>query len=421
MKFLKKPILLSYSFFKRQSRKKKIAIIFGFLILAVITANTLFGGEGNSYKVEKVKRAEIIEKVDESGTVKISGQTDIYSPTNGLIEEIYVANGDYVEENQDLFKVKSTATLQEQQAAYANYAAAYAALNAAKSNLSLLQADMFTKWDSFKALAEDGKYEDGDGKPRYEERAKAEFHISEKAWLSAEQKYKDQQQVIAQAQAAVSSTWLLYQATQTTVVKATIAGTISNLSVILNDSVSASSGNSSLSLLGASGKTNRPVLTIADFSVMGVLLSLGEADINKVKQGESADINVDAVNNRKYKGIVSRADTVGYDANGVMKYDVFIEITNPDDQLKSGMSADAIIITKKLSNILSVPNTAIKPYKGGKAVQVVNSEKKLEFVPVKIGVRGEQRTEIISGIKEGQEVVVALTNKQAERPGMFAQ
>ncbi|MFA9289395.1 MAG: efflux RND transporter periplasmic adaptor subunit [Weeksellaceae bacterium] len=415
MKRIKTFINNRVTWFKKLSRKKKLALIIVTIIIVLIIVRALTGSDKTDYNLEKVTRADIVEQVEESGIVKISGQTDIYSPTNGIIEELYVTNGTLVQTGDELFKVKSTATQQEQQAAYANYLTAQTSLNAAKSNLDLLQADMFAKWDSFKELAESDSYENGDGTPKYEQRALPEFHIPEKQWLSAEKKFKDQQQVIAQAQAAVSSTWLQYQATQTTVVEATANGTVSNLSATVSESVDASSGGTAL----VSTQTVRPILTIADYTVMGVLLALSETDINKIKAGNEAQIEVDPIDNKVYKGTVIRVDSIGHDVAGVTKYDVFIDIRDRDEHLKAGMSADALIVTNRIRDTLSVPNSAIRPYQGGKAVQIVKADGELEFVSVEVGIKGEDRTQILSGLSEGQEVVTALKNDQVERKGLF--
>lgn len=372
------------------------------LITGVIVGKIITDSNGDNYDTEEVKRADIVEMVDESGVIKISGLTDIYSPTNGVIEEVYVSNGTMVKTGQELFKVKSTATKQEQQAAYANYLAAKATLDTAQSNQLALQADMFGKWDTFKELAESDDYEDADGNPKYANRAVPEFHIPEKEWLAAEKKYIDQKDVIAQAQAATYSTWNLYLATQTAVVKSIADGTVANLSVVASDSVSTAS---------------QPVLTVANYTVIGVMLSLGEADIGKVQVGDLAKVDVDPIHNKTYNGVVRRVDEIGDESEPIVKYHVFVEITDRDDQLKSGMSADVIIVTKKVSDVLSVSNSAVKSYKGGKAVQVVNTNGELEFIPVQIGVKGEKRTEILKGLSLGQDIVTALTNEQDKRSG----
>ncbi|HRN69707.1 MAG TPA: efflux RND transporter periplasmic adaptor subunit [Candidatus Woesebacteria bacterium] len=410
--FLKKKISGFFHWFKKASLKKKIFIIILVIIIVVIIASQ-FRNDKPDYNTAQVKRADITQIVDESGVIKISSQTEIYSPTNGIIEDIYIKNGDQVTTGQDLFKVQSTATQQEQQTAYANYLTALNSLNAAKSNLNLLQADMFAKWDTFKELAESDYYENDDGTPKYEQRALPEFHIPEKEWLAAEQKYKDQQQVIAQAQAQVTASWLTYQATQTAIVKSTADGTISNLSVVLKDSVSANTG------IAMTSETIKPVLTVADYTVIGVSLSLNESDINKVHAGDTATIDVDPIDNKKYKGVVMNVDEIGHDDKGITKYNVFVQIQDRNNQLKAGMTADVEIVTEKMNNVLSVPNAAIKPYEGGRAVQVLNKKNEVEFIPVQIGIRGETRTQIIKGIAEGQEIIISLTNDQVKQSGLF--
>ena len=82
------------------------------------------------------------------------------------------------------------------------------------------------------------------------------------------------------------------------------------------------------------------------------------------------------------------------------------------------MSADATIITKTLEDVLSVPSSSVKPYQGGRAVRIMKNNK-IAYLPVKIGVRGKSKTEIISGISQGQEVITALSNEQIKRPGLF--
>ena len=403
------------SFLVHLSLPKKIGLCVIILVLLYVTFTTIQKSSKPKYNTEKVGRSNIVEFVDESGVVRISGQTDIYSPTNGIVEEVYVKNGDSVIVGQDLFKVKSTATEQEKQAALANYLSAKAALDTASSTKLALQADMFGKWNTFRNLATNDTFEDSDGNPKYDNRSLPEFHISEKEWLASESRYKTQEQVIAQAQALSASTWALYQATQSTTVKSTANGIVANLTVFPSDSVRIP--NSALSAL--TGSSSKPVLTVADFGIMGVMLVLGESDIGKVRPGNEAEITVEPLNNKRVKGAVTRVDDIGYDVKGVTKYDVFVKIKDVDLTIKSGMSADVIITTNKIENALSVPNSAIKPYKGGKAVQIVGKDNKLEFVPVMVGKKGERMTEIVEGLKEGQEIVTALTNEQTKRSNLL--
>ena len=66
-----------------------------------------------------------------------------------------------------------------------------------------------------------------------------------------------------------------------------------------------------------------------------------------------------------------------------------------------------------------VPNSAIKPYQGGRAVRVPGENGEIEYIPVKIGIRGKSNTQILSGIEKGQEVITALSNDSIKRPSLF--
>ncbi|HNQ31938.1 MAG TPA: hypothetical protein PKJ68_05640, partial [Candidatus Woesebacteria bacterium] len=114
--------------FRFLTNKKRIIVIFIAIVVFIIIVFVQRGVK-SEYVTTKVIRSDIVEIVDESGIVKISGQTHIYSPTTGIIEELYVGNGDYVEIGDELLKVRSTATEQETQIALANYLSAKTALD----------------------------------------------------------------------------------------------------------------------------------------------------------------------------------------------------------------------------------------------------------------------------------------------------
>lgn len=406
--FIKKPLLG----FQKLSKLKKIIVVI-IVVAITIAAQQYFASQNkNGYITQKAKIGSITEIVSETGNIITTGKTDVYSPANGIVEEIYVKNGDMVLKDQELFKIKSTATVQEQQAAYATYLTAKATLDAALSTLHTLRSTMFTNWDTYRDMATNSEYENEDDTPDKEARLNAEFQSTQDTWLASEKAYKDQQTVIAKAQAAVNSTWLLYQATQNATVLAQADGTISNLAVGVGDAVEAYTGPTS---------TAAPILAIANFSKYTVKTSLNESDIYKASPGQEVELEADAFKNKKYKGIIDRVDDIGTNENGVIKYNVYITITNPDDKLKFGMTVDADIITNKLENILTVPNAAVKPYKNGKAVRVVDLQtKEFDYIPVEIGIKGTKTTQIINGINEGQEVITSLKNEQIKRSGPFS-
>ena len=408
---IKLKINLVIAKFRSLSRRKKIVVIFILVIVLGLFVRIVSDSKkDNGYTLAKVKIGNIDEIVSESGNIVSSNKTDIYSPSNGIVKEIFVENGDFVKRGDKLFEVQSTATEQEKQAAQANYLAAVSALNSANANADSLQSAMFSQWQTFKETAESDRYENSDGSPRYDERSKAEFHITEKNWTAAEKNFKNAQTAIASAQANANSAKLLLDATKDAVVKATADGYAENISV---------SKGTGVSVNQALAPTN-PVLTLVGDAKTEVALKLGESDVVKVEPGQEVDLDINAVKNKIYKGKVMRADSVGTLDQGVVKYNAYIEILNPDKNLKQGMNTDADIKTKSVKGVLIVPNSAVKPYQGGRAVRVVDSRsKEPKFIPVKIGLKGQSHTQITEGLKEGQEVITALSNDKIKRPGLF--
>lgn len=407
---LKKQILKPWGWFKKQGIKKKIfsitAIIIGIIVLLSVFR---YITQPAPYTTDKVTRDEVTETVSETGNITSGGISNIYSPTNGVITNVLVSNGSYVSKGDDLFSVQSSATEQEVEAARSNYLAAVASLNSAQSTANTLRASMYSAWKSFTDLATNGTYESG-GNPNTENRKAAEFQESQDTWLAAEKKYKDQQTVISQAAASVNSALLAYNATQDSTVKSPIDGLVTNVSVTDESAVKTN--------LPTDPQT--PVLVVTKGETFEIVVPIGETDIAKVRPGQRVKIDVDAVTNKSYNGVVERVDSVGTKISGVITYNVYIKILNPDSSLRAGMSVDTTITTKSLSNVLTVPNSAVKPYQGGRAVRVPGKKRgQVEYVPVTIGIKGAERTQIIKGLSDGQTIVVSLSNEQIKRPGLF--
>ncbi|MBP6913279.1 MAG: efflux RND transporter periplasmic adaptor subunit [Candidatus Levybacteria bacterium] len=411
MNTIKKPYTKIKNWFSRLSFKKKLFVIIA-IIIGIIAASNIISNitKKPDYTTAKITRSTINEQVTEAGQIEVSGRVDVYSPTNGTVENIFVKNGEEVTENDTLFTVKSSASEQEKASALATLLQAQSALGTANAAMYSLQSAKDAAWDTYYELATNSKYQNSDGSPKASERVLPEFTTTQNDWLAAEAQYKNQQAVVNQAKATLGSASLSYSATQNATVKSPADGTVSNLSVSPGKTVSAHSPT----------QQTQPVLTLANFINPEVVVQIGESDISKLKEGQKAEINISATNKKIYKGVVSRVDSVGTNNLGVIKYNVYVQILNPDDNLRSGMDADVTITSKTLANVLSAPNSAVKLYKGGRAVRVPGKNKKdVIYQPVKIGIRGESKTEILSGIHEGDTVIVSLSNEALKRQGLF--
>lgn len=411
----KNPFKKAYSNFRGYSTKKKVLLILGIVIgLVVINVIISSATKPDPFTIESVKRSNITEVVTESGNIVTSGRHDVYSPSNGVVSETYVENGMQVNEGDVLFVVKSSASDQEEDAAHANYLSALSSLNSAQAASNTLRASMYAEWKLFRDLATNSTYEKGDDSPDIENRKAAEFQIAQDEWLAAEKKFKDQETAIAQANAAVASTKALYLATQDATVVAPVSGTVANLGFTKGSTVSIES-------ISALGSVSQPALMIISDFENEILIELSETDVAKVKPNQRVDLSINAIPNKKFKGKVSRVDSIGTNTQGVISYKAFITLDDNNSDIRQGMTVDAEITTKELKNVLSVPNSAVKPYQGGRAVRVPDSKmpEKFRYVPVVIGVRGVNNTQIIEGLEEGQEVITTLSNENIKRPGLF--
>lgn len=397
--------------FKSLSLKKKIVVV-TILIIIVIIASQIYSNATRSpqYITVLAQKADIIEVVSETGSISTNSRTDVYSPANGIVENILAKNGDKVSVGQELLTVKSTATQQEKAQALANYLADKNALESASATLYTLRSKKDTAWKIFYDLSKSSTYENSDDSPKETERnSSADFQSKQADWLAAEANYKNQQTSISKAQAALSGSSLAYQATQNGVIKATADGVISNLSVTVGSSVKVNSLSAPV----------MPLVTIASLSTTEAVVSLSENDISKVREGQKASLDISALQNKIYQGIVRRVDAIGTEIQGVIRYNVYIEVLDPQSSLRPGMSVDAKITTKELSNVLSLPNSAVKPYQGGRGVRVPGKNGEIKYIPVEAGIRGDERTQILKGVEEGQEVITSLSNEQIKRPGLF--
>jgi len=380
--------------FQHASLLKKIIVVVVVGILLFFVSGSLFGSNTQSQiTTDTVKKATIVDTVGESGNIQ-SNQLTVYSVSNGVIEELYVKNGQTVQKGDKLFQVQSTASSQDKAQAYASYLSAKTTLDAAQAKINSLQAAAFKANQTF--VNDKGSVSNPEtSDPNY---------IQEKAtWLQAEADYKNQTAVIAQAQASLNSALLSYQATQDSVVTAQVAGVISNLSYEIGDQVTAaSSGNSNTDTTASS------VLVIGTDTENVVKIQINEMDINKIKVGQEASVTLSAIKDKTFKGVVTRVDDYGTSNSGVITYNVFVKITDPTEAIKPLMSAVVTIQTTKHENALVVPNSAVKPYKGGKAVQVKDTSKtgnQLKYIQVKTGIKSTNQTEILEGVTEGMEVV----------------
>ncbi len=163
-------------------------------------------------------------------------------------------------------------------------------------------------------------------------------------------------------------------------------------------------------------------MTVSDLSHIFVLASVDEADIGKVAVGQPVEITVDAFAGKRFNGQVVRIATRGVNTSNVITFEVKIEVSSREKGLlRPEMTANVDIIAAARDSVLSVPAESVVRRKGKPHVTVVGADGAQDDRPVEMGIGDGQKTEITSGISEGETVVVynggnSKFNGQQRRP-----
>ena len=378
-----------------QTHKPVAVVLAGLLVFLLL--RTVLLQKPNTELTYTVQQEDLVDTVQVSGTYTTASQTQVTSPTTGIITKIFVANGDIVKKGDALFHVESTATAAEQKTAYANYLAANAAVESDKATLYSLQSDMYDAWDDYNELATNSNYENSDGSPKTENRNLPEFTTKQNDWLAAEAKFKTQKNVIAKSQAALSSAKQLYDQTRDVTVVAPIGGTVANLLAQMGDQVAASFVSPS-----TGNNTATPVLVVTNFGNPYFLTNVSQDYAVRIEPGQNVTIVFDALKNERFTGTVSDIAAVGVSTQGVVTYPTRIAAENVSTKIKPNMTALITIETLRKNAVLAVPNSAIIMEANETYVLQANSHRK---IPVTLGTQGITKTEIIDGLKEGTVIV----------------
>ncbi len=196
---------------------------------------------------------------------------------------------------------------------------------------------------------------------------------------------------IAAAQAAVDAAQATLDQVQ---LLAPFSGMITELDIAPGDIVS-------------SGKQ---AFRIDDLSSIFVDLQVSEIDINNLQIGQPATLTFDAIPNKEYTGVVTKIGVVGTVSQGVVNYPVTVQITNPDDVVKSGMTAAVSVVIAQHDNVLMVPNQALRVAGNQRTVTILFEGQQIP-VQVSIGLTNETMSEVTGNqLKEGDEVVINPSN-----------
>lgn len=165
-------------------------------------------------------------------------------------------------------------------------------------------------------------------------------------------------------------------------------------------------------------------MTIADMSKMQIKVMVDETDIGKIQPGQAVSFSVDAYTDKKFSGKVTSISKSATTTSNVVYYPVYVDVDSPEGLLYPTMTARVTITAGQSQNSLVVPLSAIKEEKEQKYVQVMVNGKQ-ERAMVKIGLSDDEQVEILSGLQEGDMVVLPASkvsttknNQQGPPPPM---
>ena len=420
---------------------KWILIIVGVLAVLFVGAKMLGGSSKTGTKVtaEKAQSRTIIETVNASGKVYPEVEVKISPDISGEITELNVQEGDSVKKGQVLARIYADIYSSQRDEAAARVTQSQATVANSEASLTALKAQL----DQAKATYDRNK-------DLYDEKviSKAEFEQYETQYRTAQSQYSAAQQNIRSLRAATQTTQTSLVAANKNLGRTTLVspmnGVISSLSVKKGERVS-----------GNSFTVGTEMMRVAEMSTMEVRVDVGENDIVKVTIGDSADVEVEAYNNRKFKGIVTQiasstktnssatsGDVTNYEVRIRIDFASYQDLLDPSKPkrfpFRPGMNASADIKTKRKDNVVSVPIAAVAARVKGsdksvadekkekeknktdnteevnisgdeieEVVFVIRQEGTVEKRTVTTGIQDMNFIEITSGLKEGEQIVTA--------------
>jgi macrolide-specific efflux system membrane fusion protein len=186
----------------------------------------------------------------------------------------------------------------------------------------------------------------------------------------------------------------------------TSTGSTSSSSTGSSTSTAGSLGSSSSGSTGTSSSStsSSPFVQIVNTSTMTMTVSFSESDVNKLKVGQAATVTPDALSGVQLGAHVTSISPVGTTSNNVVSYQATLTLDQRDPSVKPGMSATASVITGQAQGV-NVPNAAVTGSGSLGTVTVIRNGKQATQ-PVVVGLRGNSRTRIVSGLSAGDQLVI---------------
>ncbi len=372
--------------------KKRYIIAFSTVVLLILSAFLLISKKTIAkYTTKEVKKDTIIQYVEASGTIKPVNTIAVGTQVSGTVSKIYVdynsvvKKGDLLAElDPSLFQANVDQSEAKLRNARASYAKAQSALNYKRNN-----------YQRYKHLYEKNYV------------SRDDVELAQANYLQAKAEVDSARAEVSATQASLDNnlTNLRYSK-----IVSPVDGTVISREVDVGQTVAAS--------------FNTPTLfeVAKDLTKMQIETSVSEADIGKIKVGQSVDYTLDGYQDRKFKGEVTQVRLASTTTNNVVTYTVIVSVDNTEGLVIPGMSANVSIIVGEAKDTLCVDNKALKfsplnnKEKYDKQGIWILSNGVPKRINVEIGLSDDNKTQIkTSEIKEGDKVIISENSKKSKQ------
>jgi HlyD family secretion protein len=395
----------------KKSKKRLILTIcsvFAILLIVVVAVAATHGGSKiDPSKLAKVERGDLAKSVVATGKIQAITQVEVKSKASGIVKKLLVDYGDQVKQGQvlvELDKEEIQARVNQQRA---SLQAAEAAARAAAADLQRAKVDaegpdvpmLQRAYERAREMAKIGVVSDSamdDAQKNYELAANKQ-HLGKANEVVAEAKLRQAEAQVSQARALLDQTEEEYR--NSTIVSP-IDGTVLSRDVEVGDAVS------SILVVGSSATL---LMTLGDTHEVYVKGKVDESDISKVYLGQPARIKVESYKDRIFNGKVTKISPMGVEKDNVTTFEVRVSIDNAKGELKSMMTANAEILLEEHKNVLMVPEGALiydKDRNASLEVPDSTAREGKKKIAITVGISNGSKTELLSGLKEGSQVVL---------------
>jgi len=374
---------------------------------AVALARMVSGSSIDPNRIAKVTRADVARSVVATGKIQPITKVEVKSKASGIVEQLFVDINNKVHKGQPLAQLDQQEILAQVEAQKAQLAAAEANVGTYEANIeqdkvnasapdlpmyktTLDRNQLMQKEGVVSQQALDNANKDYLAALNKRDAAKAQIVVDTA-------KLKQAKAQVMQSEASLKQ--LQEQLSYTTIV-APMDGTILSRDVENGDAIS------SILVLGS---TATLVFTEGDTSQVYVQGKVDEADIAHVYLNQPARIKVESFRDRVFSGRVTKIAPLGVEKDNVTTFEVRVSIDNPGGELKANMTANAEILLDEHKGVLSVPENAVMydPQKNA-TVEIPDKRQKegKRKIAVTVGLSNGSVTEILSGLTEGDQVIL---------------